>query len=88
MNKAERYAKIVKSQKTTLRNRIYYFFLLRKLKKSAKQHYDGHNFYGTTFNPYILNRLEKDGFEVKKKKKKKYIQVNWTYSRNQIDEQP
>lgn len=84
MTKAEKFANLVESNQTTLWNRIYYFFLIRRLRKSAKQHYEAFKFYDTIFNPYIRKRLKKDGFKVKDKKDKKgkeYIYVKWVYKR-------
>lgn len=86
MNKAEKLANLAKSQKTTLSNRIKYFFLIRRLRKSAKKHYESINFYNKTFNPYIRERLKKDGFKVKDKKDEKgeeYINVKWIYERKE-----
>lgn len=84
MKKAEEFANLRKSNQTTLWNRIYYFFLIRRIRKAAKQHYEGFKFYNTIFNPYIRERLEKDGFKVKDKEDKKgkeYINVRWVYKK-------
>ncbi len=84
MTKAEEFANLAKSQKTTLFNRIYYFFLIRKLRRAAKQHYSGYEFYDTTFNPYIKKRLKEEKFKVKKRKNKKgkqYTSVEWIYKK-------
>lgn len=87
MNKAEKFANLAKSRKTTLSNRIDYFFLIRELRKSAQKHYEGMKFYNQTFNPYIRERLKKDGFKVKDKKDtggKEYIKVKWIYKKKRI----
>lgn len=69
MNKAEKIANYKRSCKGGLYNRIKYFFLLRRLKKSARQGYDGTTFDDDTITPYMKNRLEKDGFMVKENTK-------------------
>jgi len=89
MSKAEKFEELVKNQKTTLFNRIYYFFLIRRLKKSAKKGYAGYQYYDSIFilNPYIKNRLERDGFKVKEKKDKngkKCTDIEWIYKKENV----
>ena len=84
MSKAEKFANLAKSKKTTVSNRIYYFFLIIILRRAAKQHYSGYDFYDTTFNPYIKERLKEEEFKVKKRKDKKgkqYTSVEWIYKK-------
>ncbi len=86
MKKAEKLANLAKSQKTTLFNRIFYFFLIRKLTRSAKKHYGGYIIYDTScLNPYIRERLEKDEFKVRDKKDKKGMEctsIEWICKKN------
>ena len=83
MKKAEELARLARGPKTTLSLRIDYFFLLRKLRKAAKEDYEIIRFY-TTFKPYIVNRLKRDEFKVKEgktKKGEKYTDVKWIYKK-------
>lgn len=81
MNRAEKYSNIVDSQKTTLSNWIYYFYMLHRFKKSAHEGYSGTNWY-SPLNPWIRNRFEKKcGFKVTTdctdKNSNKYTEILW-----------
>lgn len=69
MNKAEEFALIVESKKTTMSNHIKHFFLIRKYRTSAMLGYTGFNEPPDFANPWLINKLKDEGFIINKKAK-------------------
>lgn len=80
MNKAEKLANIVTSEKGTIMDHIRYFFMLRRFRTEAKNGYTGIDWYGT-LHPWLLKKFETDGLFICENKKdsngKKYTAINW-----------
>lgn len=89
MYKAEEFANLARNEKLTWRERIFYFFLLRTLRKSAKKGYEGRRFYYCTIIPKIRNMLEKEKFVIKEKQKDEdndeYTVVRWINDEDEED---
>lgn len=62
MNKAEEFALIVESKKTTMSNHIKHFFLIRKYRTSAMLGYTGFDEPRDFANPWLINKLRVEGF--------------------------
>ncbi len=82
MNKAEKYAQIVESKNGSFFNRFWYFHLLRKYKRLAKRGYKSHKELNRNLNPWLIDRLENEGFLVNEfspysREYKSHVMVIW-----------